>query len=102
MDPSPPGPRRQIRRSRQSKESIAKSEQSRSFLKRFLLRVADDRTLEIIPRAAYVTTDAAILKTLKSSYTSAIKVTIAGRAEPITTAQKLTLTVKKTTPKITA
>ena len=67
---------------------------------RFLLHVVDDHTLEIIPRAEYVTTDAATLKNLKSSYTSAILVTVAGCEEPFETAP-LTLTVKKSTPKVT-
>ena len=68
---------------------------------RFSLRVVDDRTLEIIPNPEYVTTDAAILKTIKNSYVSTIKIVVDEGRDPFVTA-KLTLTVKKTVPKVTA
>lgn len=63
--------------------------------KYFTLRVADDRTLEIIP------TDQARrdAKNVKSSYKSAIRVTVDGSSF---TTDPLTLTVKKTLPTIKA
>ncbi len=68
---------------------------------RFHLRVADDRTLEIIPDPAYVTTDPAVLQTLRSSYISPIRIVVDEEKEPFITSA-LTLTVKKTVPKISA
>ena len=61
----------------------------------FALRVADDRTLEVIPTRAAMESHAS----LKSSYTSTIAVTVDGR---VFETAALTLTVKKTEPKITA
>ena len=65
----------------------------------FLLSVVDDRTLEIIPKAEYITSDAAKLKALKGSYKATVYVTVDGREFE---AGVLTLTVKKTLPKLTA
>lgn len=66
----------------------------------FDLRVVDDRTLEIVPKDEFVQGDAAKLKTLKSSYKSAVIVTIGGRE--FTTPEMIQLSVKKTKPRITA
>ncbi len=65
----------------------------------FDLKVYDDLTVEIIPKAEYVTTDAAVLKTVKSSYKSAITVVIDGK--PYTSDQVLKITVDKKLPKVT-
>ena len=67
--------------------------------KYFTLRVVDDRTLEIIPTDEAREAGAANDKALKSSCKAAITVTVDG--EPFTTAP-LSLTVKKTVPKVTA
>ena len=67
----------------------------------FTLRVADDRTLEIIPTEVALGLGIAKSNTLKRSYKAAIAVTIYGASEPYVTAP-LTLTVKKTVPKVTA
>ena len=61
----------------------------------FSLRVVDDRTLELIPTQAALEN----YKLVKSSYASPIAVTVDGA---VFTTGKLTLTVKKTEPKITA
>lgn len=61
----------------------------------FALRVADDRTLEIIPTELAQQQ----AKTVKGSYTSAIRITVDGSTF---TTDSLTLTVKKTLPKIKA
>ena len=66
----------------------------------FDLRVVDDRTLEIVPKDEFVQGDAAKLKTLKSSYKSAVIVTIDG--QEFTTPEMIRLSVKMTKPRITA
>lgn len=72
---------------------------NREASKVFDLRVKDDRTLEIIPKSDFVTTDAAVLKTVKGSYKSAITVMV--NDKPYTTDQVLTLSVDKKLPKVT-
>lgn len=64
----------------------------------FTLRVVDNDTLKLIP------TDAAIAdpKAVKSSYKSALLVTVGGEAKETFTTETLTLTVKKSTPKLKA
>ena len=64
----------------------------------FALRVADDRTLEIVP--IIDVTDESAVKSVAGSYKSAVKLTLSDGAE-ITTAQ-ITLTVKKSQPKLSA
>ncbi len=61
----------------------------------FSLRVADDRTLEVIPTKTALKDHASV----KKSYTSTISVTVDGSEF---TTEKITLTVKKTEPKIKA
>ena len=62
----------------------------------FELRVSDDRTLEIVPKDNAIANAGAV----KGKYVSAIKIVMDGRA--LTTPEKLTLTVSKAAPKITA
>ncbi len=65
----------------------------------FDLKVYDDLTVEIIPKAEYVTTDAAVLKTVKGSYKSAITLMIDDK--PYTSDQVLKISVNKKLPKVT-
>ena len=65
----------------------------------FLLSVVDDRTLEIIPDKTYITADKETLKALKGSYKATLYVTVDGTEFE---AGVLTLTLKKTLPKLTA
>ncbi len=73
---------------------------NRTVAKIFDLRVTDDLTLEIVPKSEYVTTDSAVLKTIKGKYKSAITLIIDDM--PYTTDQTMTLTVNKKLPKVTA
>ena len=68
----------------------------------FDLRVKDDRTLLIVPKDEYVTTDAAKLKTLKGSYKSAVRVWIEGTPFETNAKTPLTVTVRKSLPNIKA
>ena len=72
---------------------------NREAAKVFDLRVKDDRTLEIVPKSEFVINDAAKLKTIKSSYKTAITIMVDGK--PYTTDQRLTLSVDKKQPKVT-
>lgn len=65
----------------------------------FDLRVNDDGTASVIPKDKYVNGDAAVLKTLKGSYKSAIKVTAGGNEY---TTEEVTITLKKSMPKLKA
>nr|MCR5073795.1 leucine-rich repeat protein [Clostridiales bacterium] len=71
----------------------------------FRLRVVDDRTLEIIPRSEYITTDAAVLKDLEKTYTSKIELELQSWGnvhDPSFTNKELTITLKRTLPKLAA
>ena len=78
----------------------------------FSLRVVDDRTLEIVPNIDFTASTKEINAAVKGSYRSAIQVRLRDdEAEPLVTTvsgkkgaeiQQLTLTVKKTLPKVTA
>ena len=65
----------------------------------FYLHVVDDRTLEIIPTTDAIEAGMANSKDLKGSYKAAINVSINGQEFPT---EPLTLTVKKSQPKIKA
>ena len=71
------------------------SPKSAGIKEAFKLRVADDRTLEIVPIESAVQNPASV----RGSYTAEIAVTIRGNTF---TTEPLTLTVKKSLPKITA
>ncbi|MCR5501907.1 MAG: hypothetical protein K6F53_02770, partial [Lachnospiraceae bacterium] len=65
----------------------------------FDLEVVDDMTLAIVPKSAYVNGDANVLKKLKKTYKSKIKITAKGN---VSTTGEVTITLKKSKPKLTA
>ena len=72
---------------------------------RFALRVVDDRTLEIVPNIDFNAPKAeyeAAVNAVAKSYKSGIAVLVKGADEAVESSQQLTLTVKKTLPKLTA
>ena len=68
--------------------------------KRFTLRVADDRVLEIVPTEQALKSEVNKELTVGKSYTSAITVTVDG--QEFTTPTKLKISVKKSLPNIKA
>ena len=66
----------------------------------FDLVVRDDRTLEICPKDKYVHGDEATVKSIKSSYKSAIELIIDGQKYYTSAKSPLTISVKKTLPNI--
>ena len=66
----------------------------------FDLCVTDDRVLQLIPKVD--TDDAAALKMVKSSYKSAIAVTLVGEEEPLVTPEVLNVRVDKKLPTVKA
>ena len=66
----------------------------------FDLAVVDDRTLEIRPKDSFVHGDAAVLKTVKGSYKSAIKFIIDGQEYFTDQKNPISIAVKKTAAKI--
>jgi hypothetical protein len=68
----------------------------------FALRVVDDRTLEVVPNIDFTGDYADAVKAVKGKYTSAVTVKFKDVDQTVDTDNKLTLTVKKTLPKVTA
>lgn len=69
----------------------------------FDLLVLDDRRVLVVPTDKAIQDAQTNSKSVKSSYSSTIAVTIAGQEDkPVVTKEKLTLTVKQTKPKLTA
>ena len=68
----------------------------------FALRVADDRTLEVVPYESTLNLGQTAPKTIKGSYTSKVMVVLEGMTEEPFEAGTVKLTVKKSLPKVKA